>query len=160
VSTFDKTTVIDATHAAITVAARDSAGFGGHAEIYLEMLENGVPTEYFIDMIGVNDAKVLIRTRTLAPGAINQRSGGGFNTHAITPQQGDQALAESAFLKGQAEYGTIKYQYYLPKLSNLNPFESVTYMNCSDFCEKVLQAAGVAVSSGLLSIPKVIANAK
>lgn len=157
VSTCDKVTVIDANSAAISVAATQNNWFGGHAEVYLEMFENGVPVEYSIDMFGVNNAKAMVRIKRYGAGGLNSRSKGGVTTYAITTNQADRALVAATDLKIKAENGTLKYEYYFSKAWNL--VSSTTWMNCTDFAEHILKAAGVTgVSSGLLSMPGTLAT--
>lgn len=159
VSTSDKTTIIDANNAAITVAATKDEATGGHAEIYLELLENGTPVEYSLDMFGANEGRVVVRMKRYAMGEMNSRRKGGSTTHAITTAQADQALVAATQLKIDAQSETLKYTYYVPKMWNMNLMSSITYMNCADFSAAVLNAAGIAgSSSGMLSMPKTVAN--
>ena len=159
VSTSDKTTLIDANNAAITVAATKDEATGGHAEIYLELFENGIPVEYSLDMFGANEGRVVVRMKRYDMGEMNSRRKGGSKTYAITTAQADHALVAATRLKIDAESKTLKYTYYLPKMWNLNLLSSVTYMNCADFAAVVLNAAGIAGStSGVLSMPKTVAN--
>ena len=158
VSTTDKTTIIDANNAAITVAATKDEATGGHAEIYLELFENATPVEYSLDMFGANEGRVIVRIKQYPMGEMNSRGKGGSKTYSITTAQADQALVAAAKLKIDAQEETLKYTYYLAKMWNWNPMSSVTYMNCADFAAAILNAAGIASSSGMLSMPKTVAN--
>ena len=115
VSTSDKNTIIDVNNAAITVAATKDDETGGHAEIYLELFENGTPVEYSLDMFGANEGRVVVRMKRFGMGEINSRGKGGFKTYAITTAQADQALVAATKLKIDAQSETLKYTYYLPK---------------------------------------------
>jgi len=141
VSTSDKTTLIDANNAAITVAATKDEATGGHAEIYLELFENGIPVEYSLDMFGANEGRVVVRMKRYGMGEMNSRRKGGSQTHAITTAQADHALVAATKLKIEAQSNTLKYTYYLPKMWNLNLLSSVTYMNCADFAAAILNAS-------------------
>jgi hypothetical protein len=169
-STFDLTTVIDVNTATITVAATEDTFTGGHAEIYLEYPDPN-PKEVMLDMIGGNDNRAILRRYNKQPGEISNRGawwvrgqnatreyhkGGGSRTYSITMGQVQAALDAFDQMKGKADNGEIKYTYWFP--GAWSAVSSEQYINCADFAEYILAAAGVpGVTSSIFSRPKYVA---
>jgi len=186
VSSCDLKTVVDVDRAAITVAATEDSYTGGHAELYIEYIDqHDQPKEIMLDMIGGNDSRAILRKYDKNPGEITNRGawstrggspviidpqtkeatpnqnykyqkGGGSRTYTITDQQVQAALVAFEQMKAKAEKGEIKYTYWFPKAWNL--VSSEEYMNCADFAEYILTAIGVTgVTSSVISRPKFVA---
>ncbi|CAK9884248.1 MAG: hypothetical protein XXXJIFNMEKO3_00630 [Candidatus Erwinia impunctatus] len=156
VSSFNPALIIDANKAAITVSAISDSDTGGHAEVYIELEIAGKVHELRTHMTFVN--RTIIDTRSYTMGGIIARNAGGSQTYAITSQQAKSAMEKAKNLRDQVNGGKLVYTYYVPKLWNMNFLSGVTYMNCADFAQAILNAAGVSKSSGILSMPKTVAN--
>lgn len=174
VSSFDKAKLITKSQAVITARSSDAL-HGGHASIYLEYLNEKDEGDMLrIDMFyNESDYSIVVRswriaheynpshwyTRMLFSRQImwdnreKLQLSGQYQAYAMLANKVQAVIARADAIKVQGERGEISYGLTATKIRNLNPFSSVTYMNCADFAAELLQAAGVGGSSGLLSMP-------
>ncbi|OZG71767.1 hypothetical protein BTA51_19210 [Hahella sp. CCB-MM4] len=186
VSTFDESKVINKTQSVISVRSSDKVFHGGHTRIYLEYLNgNGEGIAQQLDLwadgiTGKISIELVIKQKEYNPSnfftstLFNREitevedetdrtpgplvATGNYQAYAIKADGIQGALAKVAEIKSKADSDELTYGFTLNPLSNLNPFSSVTKMNCSEFSAEVLRAAGVNISSGLFGMPSTVSS--
>jgi len=168
VSSFDPKKLVNSTQAVISVHSNDGMG-GGHSTLFLEYVnaeDEGVAEmiDLRVDENGPYLNRRILQTEYKPSNALTSTlfsrsiSGslnvsGNYESYVIKPNGVQKAMVKATELAKKMKSGEITYGFTLNLLSNLNPFASTTKMNCADFAAEVLQAAGVNISSGLLSMP-------
>jgi hypothetical protein len=179
-SSFDASMIVDKETAVITAAATKDDFTGGHAALYLEIVDaDDLAKTYLIDLRVTSDTNtIVINVKQLQteykPGMLASlrysRSIEGnlilpakYQAYMIPRQKGFLAIPKARGLAADAQSGKLVYNAmgntgwnlmgYVKSFFAVQP----EYINCAEFAAKVLQVAGVEVSSGLLGMPSTIA---
>lgn len=171
VSSFDKSKIVNKENAVITAAATKDSIDGGHAMIFLEILDvDNLAKTYLIHLTTPGDSTINVDIKELQkeykPSVLSSlifsrsidrelRLPGKSQSYLIGRQKGFLAMALARKIGGDSNN---KYSLTGNKIWNLNLFSNFTYMNCADFVEKILNEVGVSVSGGLASRPAAIAE--
>ncbi len=171
VSSFDPSKIVTEENAIITAAATKDSFDGGHAMMFLEILgEDNLAKTYLIHLGTPDGEAIAVEIKQLQteyqPSGFSSlfssrtiegelRLPAKSQSYVIGRQKGFTAMALARQIGANEN---IKYSVTGNKFWNLNPFSSITYMNCSDFVEKILTSVGVSTSGGIASRPAAVAE--
>ncbi|WP_293063879.1 DUF4157 domain-containing protein [Okeania sp. SIO2B3] len=171
VSSFDRSKFVNEENAIITTSATQESFTGGHAMMFLEILdEDNLANTFLIHLTTPGDGTINVDIKQLQieynPSSVSSlffsrriegelRIPAKTQSYVVDRQKGFIAMALARQI---GDDPNNRYILSGSKFLNLNPFSSVTYMNCSDFVEKILNEVGVSISGGILSRPSVVSE--